>query len=128
MCLCYFWLLHNWWWKDIRVVRKKLKAKQSVCSVEYVEVTTQKPIPTELQDQYKINNNEILCNFLLSPRAHVNDGSYMSCKTCHRLIAYNNSDKPPKFAVSNSWLIGKILKSVISPWYSGYISFFICKS
>jgi len=91
----------------------KLQAKQSILSVRFVEETTQKPIPTELCNQYKINNNETLSNLLLSPRAHVKDGLCMSCKSCHKHVTYSKSDKPPTFATSHGWLIGEIPTSVI---------------
>jgi len=37
----------------------------------------------------------------------------MSCKTCHKHTVYTKSDKPPKFAISNGWMIGQIPKSII---------------
>jgi len=92
---------------------EKLKAKQSYLSVDFVTAYTQKQIPTELRDQYKIINNKALCNLLLPPRAHVKGGSYMSCKSCHKHISYSKSENPPKFAISNGWLIGEIPKSLI---------------
>ena len=49
----------------------------------------------------------------LSPRAHVKNGSYMSCETCHRYIAYKYSKKPPRFAISNGWCIGELPESII---------------
>ena len=91
----------------------KLQAKQSIISVRFVEERNQKPIPIALRNQYKIFNNETLCNLLLSPRAHVKDGLYVSCKSCHHHISWSKSDKPPKFAISNGWMIGKIPRSII---------------
>ena len=92
----------------------KLQAKQSVLSVHFVEERNQKPIPIGLRNQYKIHNNEPLSNLLLSPRAHFKDGLYMSCKPCHKHIAYYKSDKPPKFAISNGWMIGQIPRLLIN--------------
>ena len=70
-------------------------------------------MPSDLRDQYKIEGNDILTNLLLSPRAHNQDGSFMACETCHRNIAYSDSDIPPKFAISNGWCIGEVPNDII---------------
>ena len=92
---------------------EKLIAKKSYLSVHYLEATTNKIIPTELRNQYKIHNNDSLTNVLLSPRAGVTDGTYMACKSCHTHIRNNSGEKPPKFAISNGWLIGEILNEIV---------------
>ena len=58
---------------------ENLIAKQSYLSVDFLEATTNKTIPTELRNQYKITGKDSLCNLLLSPRAHVKGEVYMSC-------------------------------------------------
>ena len=92
---------------------ENLIAKKFYLSVDFLEATTNKTIPTELRNQYKITGKYSLCNLLLSPRAHVKSEAYMACKSCHYHILYNIGDKPPKFAISNGWLIGEIPRSVV---------------
>ena len=92
---------------------EKLIAKQSYLSVHYLEATNNKTIPTELRNQYKIHNNDSLTNLLLSPRACVTDGKYMACKPCHTHIRKISGEKPPKFAISNGWLIGEIPNAIV---------------
>ena len=36
-----------------------------------------------------------------------------ACKVCFVHVAYNDGDKPPKFANSNGWLIGEIPRTII---------------
>ena len=80
---------------------EKLIAKQSCLSVDFLQVTTNKTIPVELRNQYKIEDKDSLSHLLLSPRAHVKDEAYMACDACYRHILYNTGDKPPKFAICN---------------------------
>ena len=37
----------------------------------------------------------------------------MACESCHRNIAYTNSDAPPKFAISNGCCIGQVPNDII---------------
>ena len=34
-------------------------------------------------------------------------------KSCHKHVLYTSGDNPPKFAISNGWLIGEIPRSVV---------------
>ena len=92
---------------------EQLNAKESVLSTDFLEATSTKTLPVDLRNEYKIKENEKLSNLLLSPRAHIRNGSYMSCQTCYTHIAYNDSEKPPKFAISNGWCIGQFPKNLI---------------
>ena len=75
-------------------------AKESYLSVSHLEAIAKKRIPTVLRNQYKIDNS-------------VKDGEYMTCKSCYTHVAYTKKEKPPKFAISNGWLIGEIPRSII---------------
>ena len=37
----------------------------------------------------------------------------MSYDSCHRHIAYADTDLPPKFAISNGWCIGELPNNII---------------
>ena len=92
---------------------EQLKAKESYLSVQFLESMAGRPMPVGLRNQYKIEGNNALSNLLLSPRAHVRDGKYMSCNTCFRHIVYSKSENPPKYAISNNWCIGQIPDTLI---------------
>ena len=92
---------------------EQLKEKESYLSVEFLEGLAGRPIPTGLRNQYKIEGNDSLSNLLLSPRAHVRNGEYMSCNTCYRHVAYSKSEHPPKYAISNNWCIGQIPENLV---------------
>ena len=91
----------------------QLIAKESTLSVNYLEDLQGQELPSSLRNQYLIKDNCILSNLLLSPRAHVKNGKYMSCLTCYKNIINANSEKPPKYAISNNWCIGKIPENII---------------
>ena len=91
----------------------QLKAKESVLSVDFLEKLEGKTLPLTLRRQYKLIDSEALSKLLLSPRAHVKNGSYMTCKTCYRNILNKKLDKPPKFAISNNWCIGQLPNNLI---------------
>ena len=95
------------------LTEEQLKLKESILSVDFLESTTAKKLPADLRNQYKIEGNNELSNMLLSPRTHVENGSYMSCQMCHNHIAYRDSDRPPKFAISNGWCIGQVPNDII---------------
>ena len=61
---------------------EQLKLKECVLSIDFLESTTAKKCPSNLRNQYKLENNEILSNLVLSPRAHRKEKSYMSCEKC----------------------------------------------
>ena len=90
-----------------------LKSKDAVLSTSYLEKHSEKKLPGSLQNQYKIEGNENLSNLLLSPRAAVKNGMYMSCETCHQSIKRAVLEKPPKFAISNGWCIGQLPTDLI---------------
>ena len=92
---------------------ERLIAKKSYLSVSHLEATANKRIPIGLRNQYKIDNNDFLSSLLLSPRARVKNGEYMACKSCYKYVAYNHGEKPPKYAISNGWLVGEIPKTII---------------
>ena len=90
-----------------------LKRKEAYLSVAYVERTSGKKIPHDLRIQYQLENNTNLSDLLLSPRCHIKDGFYSSCFTCFNNIRKKNVEKPPRFGITNGWLIGEIPKSVV---------------
>ena len=92
---------------------ERLMAKQSYLSVSHLEAIANERIPIALRNQYKIDNNESLSCLFLSPQAHVIDRAYMVYKSCHIHVLYSSEDKPPKFAISNGWLIGEIPRTII---------------
>ena len=92
---------------------EEIATKQSYLSVDYFQSVTGKLIPPKLRNQYKIDDNILLSNLLLSPRAHNNNGNYMSCITCFTNVKRSSATKPPKYAISNGWVIGMIPEEVI---------------
>ena len=92
---------------------EQLKGKECVLSTNFLEASSTKKLPQNLRNEYKIDGNDELSNLLLSPRAHVTNGKYMSCESCYRNIAYSDEDKPPKFAISNGWCIGQLPETLI---------------
>ena len=64
----------------------QLIAKEAILSVHYLEDLQGQRIPSSLRNQYLIDDNSILSNLLLSPRAHVKNGKYMSCMTCYKTL------------------------------------------
>ena len=88
--------------KNCWLTEEQLQNKKSVLSVTYLESTAGKRLPLALRDQYKIKDNVMLSDLLLSPRAHHQDGSFMACETCYNNIAYTDSKTPPKYAITNS--------------------------
>ena len=54
-----------------------------------------------------------MSDILLSPRAHLKNGMYISCLTCYNNVRMSDSVKPPRFGITNGWLIGEIPKSII---------------
>ena len=110
ICDCFIIGIEKIYWLS----QKQLIAKESYLSVSHHEATANKRIPIALRNQYKIENNDSLSSLLLSPRAGVKDGEYMACSTCFKHVAYNkNTANPPKFAISNGWLIGEIPSNII---------------
>ena len=95
--------------------KDRIKNKSSYLSVGYYqrEVNRGVEIPQILRDQYVIENDDDLKDLLLSPRAHRRGDTYMSCKCCATNIKRNQSLKPPRFGISNGWLIGFIPQSVV---------------
>ena len=91
----------------------QLISKDAYLSVKFVESTTGKKVPTGLRNQYKIKNCHNLSHLLLSPRAHVNNDEYMCCLQCFTNVTNKRFNKPPKFGITNGWLIGQIPESVI---------------
>ena len=55
-----------------------------------------------------------LSNSFLSQRPQEINWSYMACASCHRYTAYNDSDKPSKYSISNEWCIGETPKNIIN--------------
>ena len=53
---------------------EQIICKKDYLSVDYFQSVTGKIIPTELRNQYKIENNEYLSDLLLSPRAGQENG------------------------------------------------------
>ena len=88
-------------------------SKQLYLWVSHLEAIENERIPIALRNQYKIDNNESLSCLLLSLEAHVVDGAYMACKSCHTHVIYPSGFKLPKFAINNGWLIGEIPRTII---------------
>lgn len=65
---------------------QNLKAKQVDILVTYLEAMVQKNTHVELRDQYKITNNQVLSNILLSPRACIKKNDYTPCGVCYNNI------------------------------------------
>ena len=82
-------------------------------SSSYLETTVGKTLPLGLRNQYRIEENDMLSDLLLSPRAVHKDGSFMACESCHPNIAFSDSKVPPKFAISNGWCIGEVPNDII---------------
>ena len=60
-----------------------------------------------------IENDDDLKDLLLSPRAHKQGDTFMCCACCSNNIKRNSSNKPPKFGITNGWVIGQIPNSVV---------------
>ena len=73
----------------------------------------EKTIPKSLRDQYRVLGNDNLDGLILSPRATVRNGKHMTCITCFRNIS-SDADKPPKFGLTNGWVIGQLPQYVIN--------------
>ena len=89
--------------------------KASYLSTNYYKANTSRgiPLPTVLRNQYLIENDDKLKDLLLSPRAHRRGDTFMCCKCCSRNIKRICSNKPPKFGITNGWVIGQIPHSVV---------------
>ena len=89
--------------------------KASYLSTNYYEINTNRglPLPPVLRNQYLIDNDDNLKDLLLSPRAHRRGDTFMSCKCCATNIKRSQSKKPPRFGISNGWVIGYIPRSVV---------------
>ena len=87
--------------------------KEKYLSVQYLENCVQKKIPDSLREQYTVTGNDKLDGLILSPRATVRDGMYMTCTTCYRNIIAD-ADKPPRFGLTNGWVIGQLPQHVIN--------------
>ena len=92
--------------------KEDIKNKQQYLSVSYLEEMIEEHFPEELRNYYKIEDQD-LDDLLLSPRAQTCNGNFMSCDTCHRNIKHKDRIKPPRFAISNAWAIGRIPASVV---------------
>ena len=55
-----------------------------------------KALPTELKEQYSVNDCE-LEGLLLSPHAHMIDGEYMCCALGHLSLHLHRETVPPRF-------------------------------
>ena len=109
ICDCFIIGVEKIYW----LTTDQIRAKEAYLSVQYFQSTTGKVIPDELRDQYKIDTNEHLSNLLLSPRACEYNGAFMSCSTCYTNIRVKSITKPPRFGISNGWVIGTIPEDVI---------------
>ena len=109
ICDCFIIGVEKIYW----LTTEQIKLKESYLSVNYFQCNTGKVIPDELREQYKIHNNEQLSNLLLSPRSTQDNGASMSCFTCYTNIRKKDVKKPPKFGISNGWVIGSVPENVI---------------
>ena len=75
-----------------------------------------------MRGQYKIDDNKHLSDLLLSPRARQINGTFMSCSTCYTNISRKSAIKPPRFGISNGWVIGTIPRDVIDGEVSDILS------
>ena len=62
----------------------------------------------QLKEQYQVADKQ-LHGLLLSPRSRCReDGRYDACRACHRSLKSKNVKSPPKFSISNGFVIGSI--------------------
>ena len=66
----------------------------------------------ELRKQYQIDDNE-LKELLLSPRATSEGRGYTCCTTCSKNIRDNKFNKPPRFGLTNGFVIGYVPNDVV---------------
>ena len=95
--------------------KDQIKNKASYLSTSYYESSIRRgvPLPPVLRNQYLIENDDDLKDLLLSPRAHRRDDTFMSCKCCSNNIRRTTSNKPPRFGITNDWVIGYIPYSIV---------------
>ena len=95
--------------------KDQIKNKASYLSTSYYESSIRRgvPLPPVLRNQYLIENDDDLKDLLLSPRAHRKDDTFMSCKCCSNNIRRTTSNKPPRFGITNDWVIGYIPYSIV---------------
>ena len=95
--------------------KERIKNKSSYLCVSYYQRNVGRgvPLPQVLRNQYLIENDNELKDLLLSPRAHRRGDTFMSCKCCATNIKRSQSKKPPRFGISNGWVIGYIPRSVV---------------
>ena len=93
-----------------------IKNKTSYLSTSYYESNAGRghAFPAHLRNQYLIEDDDDLKDLLLSPRAHRRGNTFMSCKCCSTNIKRKSSDKPPRFGITNGWVIGYIPRSVLN--------------
>lgn len=78
-----------------------------------LEVYIGKSLPKELKEQYSVKDYN-LEGLLLSPRARMINDEYMCCSSCHRSLKLERVTVPPRFAISNGWMIGSIPDNISS--------------
>ena len=72
-----------------------------------VEMNYEEGLNPLLRCQYLIEDDEDLANLLLSPRAPIVNGLYMTCESCKRALARDRlGHLPGQFFISNQWAIG----------------------
>ena len=93
----------------------EIKDKESYLSTNYYQTNINRglPLPPVLRNQYLIENDDDLNNLLLSPRAHRKGDTFMSCMCCATNIKRSSAEKPPRFGITNGWVIGYIPHSVV---------------
>ena len=90
--------------------KEAIKSKSSYLSTSYYKTNIRKgiPLPTMLRKQYLIEDDDDLKDLLLSPRAHKRNDTFMACTCCSNNIKRSLAKKPPRFGISNGWVIGYI--------------------
>jgi hypothetical protein len=84
---------------------KTIKKHANVLISQSLEEYQNTPLHPELKRQYSVRG---LPGLLLSPRARKNKSGYSTCSDCYHHLRYKrpNSNKPPKFAISNGFAVG----------------------
>ena len=92
-----------------------IKSKSSYLSTSYYQANIRRgvPLPPVLRNQYIIEDDDDLKDLLLSPRAHKRGDTFMACTCCSNNIKRSSSKKPPRFGISNGWVVGYIPSSVV---------------
>ena len=98
---------------EVQCLKKEtILNKRHYFSTEYFERWSQLKLPLELRKQYQIDHNE-LKELLLSPQATVEAHRYTCCTSYVNNIRDNRCNKPPRFGLTNGFVIGYVPNDVV---------------